>query len=724
MSEAPNAKRAFGVDLAMNCATTNACFDNNRTIIQNGIKTGKPFCWGKPVMLFGIMHWKKLWFKTFSTHIIFIFVCWSGALTDIAAQQADIAILLPSTASGVAQGDVDYARSVSRRFVRMLKSIGFSADQLEESSATNVSRLQKTSSNPYRLIILPLNPKISLKTAPLLKSFVARGGKLFVTYNLADEVASLLNLRSIKWLRQETSGQFASIQFDAPDILGIPKSVRQASWNITVVESTDPQTRIIGQWHNAEGKLSGYPAFFLNKTGVFFSHVFLPDDIRTKTQLLAALLGHLVPEFQHAIAKRELEAMTTFGHINNLDSLTKFVGYGGLSEAKQALQTGKTLTTQARTEYARKDYYEAMTAARESQDVLSKAYFLSHFSDETEGRALWNHSGLGAYPGDWERSAKELAAAGINMIFPNMAWGGLAHYDSSVLPQSTKFTKYGDQIAQCVKAAHKHNLEVHVWKITWNLEGAPKEFVDKMKKDGRTQISSTGDSINWLCPSNPENVLLELNAITEIVQNYDVDGIHLDYIRYPGSRACYCDECHKRFMLATRQHIKEWPASVLPRTGQHSEAYIEWRAQQITRLVRLIHKRTREIKPNIKISTAVFGAYPDCVTSIGQDWIAWAKAGYVDFVCPMNYTEDTKYFTDLLEKQLALMPKGVAIYPGIGATASNSLLTPDAVVGQIHLARFLGASGWTIFDYSINISDTILPAIQMGVGKRKAEPPH
>ena len=90
----------------------------------------------------------------------------------------------------------------------------------------------------------------------------------------------------------------------------------------------------------------------------------------------------------------------------------------------------------------------------------------------------------------------------------------------------------------------------------------------------------------------------------------------------------------------------------------------------------------------------------------------------------MNYTEDTKYFTNLLEKQLALMPKEVAIYPGIGATASNSLLTPDAVIGQIHLARFLGASGWTIFDYSVNISDTILPAIQMGVGKQKAEPPH
>ncbi len=656
--------------------------------------------------------------------VVFLFLFLVVGLNTTEAQQADIAILLPSTATGISEGDVNYARTVSKRFVRMLNSIGFAADELQETSAATTPRLQENASKPYRLLILPLNSKLSPHTVPILNGFVARGGKLFVTYNLANEVASLMNLKSKQWLKAETPGQFSSIQFDAPNILGIPKSVKQSSWNITVVESTSPKTRIIAYWYNATGQSTGYPAFFVSDVGVFFSHVFLPEDIQLKTQLLAALLGNLVPEFEHAIAKREIDMTTRIGHIANLDSLTKFVAFGEVSEAQQALQSGKTLSTQSRNEYTQKNYHSAMLAARDSRVALSKAYYLSHHSNNTEGRALWNHSGLGAYPGDWERSAKELAAAGINMILPNMAWGGVAHYDSRVLPHSKKFAEYGDQIAQCVEAAHKHDLEVHVWKITWNLEGAPKEFVEKMQKEGRTQVSAEGNQINWLCPSHPENVKLELNSIKEIVRNYDVDGIHLDYIRYPGSHACYCTNCQKRFILATRQNVQDWPASVLPRTGKHANAYIEWRAQQITRLVRLIHKRIRVIKPEVKISAAVFGGYPSCVTSIGQDWIAWAKAGFVDFVCPMNYTEDNKYFTDLLEKQLALMPKGVSIYPGIGATASNSHLTPDAVIGQIHLARFLGASGWTIFDYSVNISNTILPAIQIGVGKQKAAPTH
>jgi uncharacterized lipoprotein YddW (UPF0748 family) len=655
-----------------------------------------------------------------TTIVIFIsLLLWCiGGLNLTVAQQSEVAIVLPKKTAQVSEGDVQYARSVAKRFNRMLNSIGLTADTMEEVS------LSEAQLKSRRLVILPLNPVIAPKTASLLKNFVANGGKLFVTYTLPDTVAPLLGLRQTNWLKQEAPGHFASIQLNAPDILDMPVAIRQASWNITVAEPATPDTKIIGYWHNAKGESTGLPALSVGKSGVFFSHIFLPDDIQRKMQMLAALLGHLVPEFRRTFAEQAIAAMTTIGHTKGFTELKQFVQQSNVPEANEALKTGTDLMKRARTEYDAEAYNTAITVARASRVELSKAYFLSHVSVETEGRALWNHSGLGAYPGDWERSAKELASAGVNIILPNMAWAGVAHYPSKILPQSKTYTQYGDQIAQCVAAARKHGLEVHVWKITWNLEGAPKEFVEKIRAEGRTQVSATGQALNWLCPSHPKNVLLELESSLEIVANYDVDGIHLDYIRYPGSHACYCDGCRQRFVLATRLQIDEWPAAVLPKTGTHSEKYVEWRTQQITRLVRLLHKRLREADPEIKISAAVFGWYPGCITTIGQDWIAWAKAGYVDFVCPMNYTENTDYFTELLVNQLALMPKGVAIYPGIGATASNSLLTPDAVVEQIYVSRNLGASGWTIFDYSLDISETVLPALAIGVAKRKAKAPH
>lgn len=641
-----------------------------------------------------------------------------GGFNLAVAQQSEIAIVLPKTTPQVSEGDVQYARSVGKRFDRLLNGIGLTAATLEEAS------LSEAQLKSRRLVVLPLNPVIAPQTASLLKSFVANGGKLFVTYTLPDTVAPLLGLRQTKWLKQDAPGHFASIQLNAPDIPDMPASIRQASWNITVAEPTTPDTKIIGYWHNAKGESTGLPALSIGKAGVFFSHIFLPDDTQRKMQMLAALLGHLVPEFRRTFAEQAIAAMTAIGHTKDFTELKQFVQRSTVPEANEALQMGTDLMERARTEYDTEAYNTAITVARASRAEFSKAYFLSHISLETEGRAVWNHSGLGAYPGDWERSAKELASAGVNIILPNMAWAGIAHYPSKILPQSKTFTQYGDQIAQCVEAAHKHGLEVHVWKITWNLEGAPKEFVEKIRAEGRTQVSSTGQALNWLCPSHPKNVSLELESSLEIVANYDVDGIHLDYIRYPGSHACYCEGCRERFVLATRLQIDKWPADVLPKTGTHSEKYIEWRAQQITRLVRLLHKRLREADPTIKISAAVFGWYPGCITTIGQDWIAWAKAGYVDFVCPMNYTENTDYFTELLVNQLARMPKDVAIYPGIGATASNSLLTPDAVVEQIYLSRNLGASGWTIFDYSLDISETVLPALTMGIAKRKAKPSH
>ena len=644
--------------------------------------------------------------------------CTGGFMYVEAQQNAKIVIVLPTATSGISDGDIQYAQSMGKRFNRLLNSIGLAADILDEDA------LSEAQLKSRRMVVLPLNARITPTTASLLKDFVAAGGKLFVTYNLPDTVAPLLGLRQMDWLKQETPGQFASVQLNAPEIRDMPASIRQGSWNITVAEPTTPQTKIVGYWHSENGESTGLPALFVGNAGAFFSHVFLADDIQGKTQMLAALFGHLVPEFRQTFAKQAITAMTTVGHTKDFTELERFVQQSDVPETNQVLNAGADLMKRAHTEYDAGDYNTAITTARASRAEFSKAYFLSHASIETEGRAVWNHSGLGAYPGDWNRAAKELAAAGVNIVLPNMSWAGVAHYPSKILPQSSTFTQYGDQIAQCVQAAQAHGVEVHVWKITWNLQGAPKEFVEKIREEGRTQVSATGEALNWLCPSHPKNVLLELNSILEIVTNYDVDGIHLDYIRYPGSHACFCEGCGERFVRTIRKPINEWPAEVLPKTGAYGEQYTEWRVQQITRLVRLIHKRSREVDPEIKISAAVFGWYPGCIKSIGQNWVAWAKSGYVDFVCPMNYTEDSDYFTELLTNQLALMPKNVPIYPGIGATASNSLLTPDAVAEQIYLSRILGASGWTIFDYSTDISETVLPALTLGISKHKAKLPH
>ena len=102
------------------------------------------------------------------------------------------------------------------------------------------------------------------------------------------------------------------IRFDAADIPGLPESVRQASWNITIPEPGRPDARVIGYWHDDEGNPTGHAAMLLSDRGAFFSHLVLPDDRPAKKQLLAAVLGKLHPPLWETMARSELERI---GHV-------------------------------------------------------------------------------------------------------------------------------------------------------------------------------------------------------------------------------------------------------------------------------------------------------------------------------------------------------------------------------------------------------------------------
>ena len=335
---------------------------------------------------------------------------------------------------------------------------------------------------------------------------------------------------------------------------------------------------------------------------------------------------------------------------------------------------------------------------------------------------MWNHSGMGAYPGDWDRSAKELAAAGFNIILPNMLWGGLAHYESDILPRSAVVREHGDQIAQCVAAAKKYGLEVHVWKVNYNLSNAPKEFVEKLRSEKRLIVTSSGEEHTWLCPSHPENFKLELESMLEVARKYEVDGLHFDYIRYPSAEYCYCDGCRQRFEKESGRPATNWPKDC--KSGDRREEYQDFRCRQITRLVEAVHNEAKHLRPTLKISAAVFSSYPGCRRDVGQDWVAWVKAGYLDFLCPMDYTPSREKFQSLVESQLQFVAGRIPIYPGIGATASRCTLAPDEVLAQIGDARQLGAAGFTIFNYSEKTAESIIPSIGLGAGKQRAALPH
>ena len=243
-----------------------------------------------------------------------------------------------------------------------------------------------------------------------------------------------------------------------------------------------------------------------------------------------------------------------------------------------------------------------------------------------------------------------------------------------------------------------------------------------MRRQGRTQVAVDGRPLDWLCPSHPENRQLEMDSMVEVARKYRVDGLHFDYIRYPDRQSCYCDGCRRRFEADSGRRVANWPQDCY--SGQRREEYNDWRCRQITLLVAAVRREMKRISPDVKLSAAVFGGYPDCRREVAQDWPAWIKAGYLDFVCPMNYTQSDEVFAGLVWEQVKLVEGRVPIYAGIGATASNSTLPADRVVGQINCASRLGATGFSIFNFDHGTAASILPGVGLGVGRLPAIPPH
>jgi uncharacterized lipoprotein YddW (UPF0748 family) len=346
------------------------------------------------------------------------------------------------------------------------------------------------------------------------------------------------------------------------------------------------------------------------------------------------------------------------------------------------------------------------------------------FDYVAEGRGVWGSSRRG---GDIDSMMKALADAGINMVFPNISSGGRASYPSHVLPMHGDT----DRLDQLVKAAHKHGIEVHAWRINWYMGGASESLTEKMIEQGRIQYSWDGrrngpvmkdmgynQSEDWLCPSHPANRELEKEAMLEVVRNYDVDGVHFDYMRYSNDHFCYCNGCKQRFSKAFGLTLENWPDPVW-KGGQLREVYLQWRRQLIHTSAREIARAVHKLDPSVCVSLAARNSIHWCTYSDGQEWWKWCDEGILDMVCAMNYATDLTKFIERMETHLPLMKGSVPYYSGLGMYEMDSY---DQLAANARAGRACGHDGWIAFNQR-----SIMPHLEQvrkGINQKPALLPH
>ena len=321
--------------------------------------------------------------------------------------------------------------------------------------------------------------------------------------------------------------------------------------------------------------------------------------------------------------------------------------------------------------------YAKFRERAEAEHRALRSYALKQVPRKGEIHAVWDHSGCGLYPGDWPRTMKILQEARVTDLFVNVAGAGFAHYPSDVLPRSKTFRDEGDQLAACLAAAAGRGIRVHAWMLCFTATRAAPDVLDDYARRGWRLKARDGKLTEYLDPSNAAVRKRLLDAMDEIQSKYRVSGIHLDFVRWyeKSVRPADAAEVISKFVASARQRVRR-PA---------------W------------------------LTAAVLGKYPACIASVGQDWDSWLNTNTVDYVVPMDYTENMELFESFLAQHAAGKSHARKTIVGIGVTANESRLDARQVMDQVGRVRRRGLAGVALFDLDATLEKRILPYLKLGM---------
>ncbi len=334
-----------------------------------------------------------------------------------------------------------------------------------------------------------------------------------------------------------------------------------------------------------------------------------------------------------------------------------------------------------------------------------------------EYRMLWaaNYDSPGSYltPQAVTAFVQTAKKYNYNAIIPNIVDRGMAFYDSRLLPRSPKIPDPAfDPLLDLIQKAHDTSggqpyLEVHPWIVIypcWRGKEPPSpkhvaarhpEWLSLAYENGKTTSTRQGMMLD---PGVPGVQKYLAQVCAEIVQNYDVDGINLDYIRYDGDTTGYNTRALELFR-------KDTNFTGIPKP--EDPAWAQWRRDRVTNLVRRVYVETKRVKPHVRVSacTITWGALDTgwqasaAYTKALQDWCGWMREGILDINMPMDYKreqvpEQKRDFRDWIDLTVAASFGRLPVI-GLGLYL-NSI---DESIIQMREVRKRRAAGTTGFRY-------------------------
>jgi len=356
---------------------------------------------------------------------------------------------------------------------------------------------------------------------------------------------------------------------------------------------------------------------------------------------------------------------------------------------------------------------------------------LSTSTGRSEMRGIWAEcEGINSTlssRGKIEEMVNRLGTAGFNTVFVQVYRGSRAWFQSK-LADSTPCERFYAQektnpLRVAIDLAHRKGIQVHAWVNMYRIWGNSDAKVIRTLGRAAVTCDSRGRSLldyrreslpdggYWLDPGDPGVRRYLISIIGEILERYpDIDGIHLDYTRYPYDEKGKVDFGYGRTSVARFKKIHG--VSPLACAASQRALWDAWRRDQVTEFVREAGEGVRRREKKLSVATVADEKKYRSLTF--QDWPLWLREGLIDFAVPMNYSDTRSVAKRNTETLLNAAPaERDKIIIGLGAY--KLLDSPGALLAQIKDCRSLGAGGVALFSYD---NMTKHPGIFSFLGKR------
>ncbi len=319
------------------------------------------------------------------------------------------------------------------------------------------------------------------------------------------------------------------------------------------------------------------------------------------------------------------------------------------------------------------------------------------------------------------RTLDSMKSIGINTVFLETYFHGYTIFPSKTM-RSYNFTEQNpifagfDPLRAYVTEAHARNMKVHVWFESFyvgnkypandpnSILAIKPEWGNKNKanadKDG--YISHPVEHNGYfLDPANPEIHNFLVLIVKEIISNYGVDGVNLDYIRYPSSQkttSAGYEVSNWGYTPYARNEFKKLYNVDPVDIKYKDELWYKWNEYRQNKITVYLAKMYKAARGKVILSAVVFPDYKTAIETKQQNWVKWTNGNYLDAITPLILTSDDELFEIMFKEIKAKMSSDTTVYPGLFVGFMEG--EAEDLLKQINVSRSLKSNGVILFDWA------------------------